>query len=233
MAPVIGITSWPRPVDMLGFDQPNDTVPISYVSSVRRAGGLPVLLPVTPEDQLDELLDAVDGIVLSGGGDLDPARYGVEPAPETDRIDPRRDRFDLALTQRVLERRTPALAVCRGIQVLNVLRGGTLHQHLPSHRLLDRPKEPGHPVLVTAGTRLAGAVGAGALEVNSLHHQGLDRLGQGLVPVAVADDGLVEAVELDSDDHLLAVQWHPELLRHLPLHLALFADLVERSGTGG
>jgi putative glutamine amidotransferase len=229
MAPIIGITSWPRPVDLLGTPQPNQTVPTAYVSSVRRAGGVAVLLPVVPEDGIDDLLDAVDGVVLSGGGDLDPERYDAEAAPETDRVDPFRDRFDLALTERTLARRTPTLAVCRGIQILNVAAGGTLLQDVPSHRCLDRPKASAHGVEIAAESRLAAVVGAARLDVNSLHHQGIDRLGDGLVVTATADDGLVEALEREDDDHLVAVQWHPELLRDRPPHLALFADLVARS----
>jgi putative glutamine amidotransferase len=229
MAPIIGITAWPRPADLLGTPQHNQTVPTSYVSSVRRAGGTPVLLPVAPDDVIDDLLDAVDGVVLTGGGDLDPARYGASRADATDRVDPDRDRFDLAVVLRVLDRRTPALAVCRGIQVLNVAAGGTLTQHVPSHTHLDLPKETSHRVDVVERTRLAGVVGAGPFEVNSLHHQGIDVVGDDLVVTATAEDGLVEGLERAGDDHLLAVQWHPELLRHRPDHLALFEDLVERS----
>lgn len=232
MAPVIGITSWPRPVDLLGTPQPNQTVPTSYVSSVRRAGGVAVLLPVVEESGIDDLLGAVDGVVLTGGGDIEPERYDVAAAPETDRVDPFRDRFDLALTERVLERRTPALAVCRGLQVLNVAAGGTLLQDVPTHRCLDRPKDAAHAVEVASGTRLADAVGASRLDVNSLHHQGVDRVGDGLVVTATADDGLVEALEPQAGDHVLAVQWHPELMRDRAEHLALFADLVARSAAG-
>lgn len=230
MAPIVGITAWPRPVDLLGTPQPNQTVPTSYVSSIRRAGGIPVLLPVAPDDGIDDLLDAVDGVVLTGGGDLQPARYGADIEPETDRVDPDRDRFDLAVMDRVLARRTPALAVCRGIQILNVAAGGTLNQHVPTHTCLDRPKDTAHEVEIVAGTRLATVLGPGRFEVNSLHHQGIDRVGDGLIVSARAPDGLVEGLEPVDRDHLLAVQWHPELLRTRPEHLALFEDLVARSG---
>lgn len=230
MAPIVGITSWPRPVDLLGTPQPNQTVPTSYVSSVRRAGGTAVLLPVVPDDEIDDLLDAVDGLVLTGGGDIEPLRYECATAPETDRIDTHRDRFDLALTTRVLARRTPALAVCRGVQILNVVAGGTLHQHVPTHTCPDRPKDTVHPVDVVPGTRLAAVVGAARrLAVNSLHHQAIDRVGEGLVVTGTAPDGLVEGLERADDDHVHGVQWHPELLRTRPEHLALFVDLVERS----
>lgn len=229
MVPIIGITAWPRPVDLLGTPQPNQTVPTSYVSSVRRAGGTPILLPVAPDDGIDDLLDAVDGVVLTGGGDVEPARYAATDAPETDRVDPDRDRFDLAVTSRVLDRRTPALAICRGIQILNVAAGGTLHQHIPAHTRLDRPKHTAHEVDIVGGTRLAAVLGPGRLEVNSLHHQGIDRVGDGLIVSATAEDGLVEGLECAGGGQVLAVQWHPELLRTRPQHLALFEDLVERS----
>jgi gamma-glutamyl-gamma-aminobutyrate hydrolase PuuD len=229
MAPIIGITAWPRHADLLGSPQHNQTVPTSYVSSVRRAGGTAVVLPVVPDDEVDDLLDAVDGVVLTGGGDLDPASYGAERAAETDRVDPDRDRFDSTVTLRVLERHTPALAVCRGIQILNVVAGGTLDQHVPRHTHLDLPKDTAHEVEVVAGTRLAAVVGPGPFEVNSLHHQGIDRVGGDLLVTATADDGLVEGLERVDDGHILAVQWHPELLRHRPEHLALFEDLVERA----
>ena len=228
MPPIIGITTWPRPVDLLGTPQHNQTVPTSYVSSVRRAGGTPVLLPVAPDDAVDDLLDAVDGVVLTGGGDLEPARYDAEIAPETDRVDPDRDRFDLTVTARVLDRHTPTLAICRGMQILNVAAGGTLCQHVPAHTRLDRPKDTAHEIDVVEGTRLAAVLGPGRFRVNSLHHQGIERVGDGLVVSATADDGLVEGLE-PADDHLLAVQWHPELLRTRPEHLALFEDLVARS----
>ena len=231
MAPIIGISSWPRPVDLLGTPQRNQTVPTSYVSSVSRAGGVPVLLPVVPEEEIDPLLDAVHGLVLTGGGDLDPGGYDAESAPETDRVDPYRDRFDLALTARVLDRRTPTLAICRGIQILNVAAGGTLCQHVPSHTRLDRPKEAVHDVDVVDRTRLSAIVGPGSFAVNSLHHQCVDRIGAGLRVSATADDGIIEGLERDGDDHVHAVQWHPELLRHRPEHLSLFEELVERSST--
>jgi putative glutamine amidotransferase len=229
MAPTIGITAWPRPVDLLGTPQSNQTVPTSYVSSVTRAGGVAVLLPVVADDDIDGMLDAVDGVVLTGGGDIAPDRYGTEQEPETDRVDPRRDRFDLAVTERLLERRTPTLAVCRGLQILNIATGGTLHQHVPTHTRLDVPKQTAHEVTVEPGTRLAGIVGAARLAVNSLHHQAVDQVGDGLRASARADDGIVEGLERIDDDHIHGVQWHPELLRDRPDHLALFEELVHRS----
>ena len=229
MAPTIGITAWPRSVDLLGTPQPNQTVPTSYVSSVTRAGGVPVLLPTVDEEHIDDLLATVDAVVLTGGGDVAPDRYGSPVDPETDRVDPRRDRFDVAVARRLLERRTPTLAVCRGLQIVNVACGGSLHQHVPTHRCLEQPKDTAHEVTVAPTSRLAAITGTERLGVNSLHHQAVADLGDGLVVTARADDGLVEALEVVGDDHLVAVQWHPELLRDRPQHLGLFEDLVQRA----
>ena len=221
----IGITTWPRPVDVDGAPEPNETVPHAYVRAVHKAGGLPLLLPVL--DDVGDLLAAVDGVVVTGGGDVDPARYGAEPHPETGGIDPARDDFDTVLWNELLARRIPTLGVCRAVQILNVVRGGTLHQHLPAHRLGNGL----HPVTVQPDSRLAEVVGTTELEVNSLHHQGVDRVGDGLVVTARSGDGGVEALEVEGAPHVLAVQWHPELLRYRPEQLALFEDLVSRSGS--
>lgn len=224
--PRIGITSWPRPVDQNGTPEPNDTVPRAYVRAVRKAGGLPVLLPLLDPADVDDLLASVDGIVVSGGGDVDPARYGEEPRPELWGVDPKRDDFDHVLWHRLLDRPLPVLGVCRGAQTLNVALGGTLVQHLDDH-----PHEPGdlHLAEVADGSQLAGVVGAGAIDVNSLHHQAIEKRGEGVVVTATGHDGTVEAIEVEGAPHVLAVQWHPELLRHEPRHLALFEDLVRRA----
>lgn len=225
MKPRIGLTTWPRAVDVDGTPEPNETVPRAYVRSIEKVGGLPLLLPVT--DDVDDLLDAVDGIIVTGGGDVDPARYGEAAAPETDGVDERRDEFDLALWRRILDRRMPALGICRGVQVLNVAFGGTLHQHLPEHRLGDGL----HPVTVEPSSRLAAVLGTTSIEANSLHHQAVARVGEGLRVTATSAEGGVEALEVDGHPEVLAVQWHPELLRHVPAQLALFDDLVSRSGS--
>lgn len=225
MKPRIGITTWPRPVDVDGRPEPNETVPHAYVRAVQKAGGLPLLLPVV--DDVDDLLASVDGVIVTGGGDVDPARYGAPPHPETGGVDPARDQFDTVLWNRLLDGGIPTLGVCRAVQILNVVRGGTLHQHLPEHRLGDGL----HPATIEPGSRLAAVVGATELEVNSLHHQGVDRVGEGLVVTARSPDGAVEALEVDGAPHVLAVQWHPELLRYRPEQLALFEDLVSRSGS--
>jgi putative glutamine amidotransferase len=209
--PRIGITSWPRPIAIGSVQEPNETVPRAYVRSVVKAGGLPILLPVLGSESIDDVLDTVDGIVVAGGGDVDPLSYGEELAPETTDVDAERDAFDIALWRAIIEHNVPTLGVCRGMQILNVALGGTLVQHVEGHR------GGGHGIRFTDGRHV---------EVNSLHHQAIDRLGDGLTAIAHADDGVVEAVTIDG---LLAVQWHPELLRHEPAHLALFGQVVERA----
>lgn len=219
-------------MEVLGIAQPNDTVPRDYVRSVRLAGGLPVLLPLTGPDDVEELVDAVDGVVVAGGGDVDPARYGAEPEPDVWGVDSDRDAFDLRLWEVVVERGVPALGVCRGLQTLAVHLGGRLHQHVPAHQHTGVPYGTAHPVSVAPGSRLAEVVGDGALGVNSLHHQVVSEAGSGRV-VARADDGAIEAIEVDGAPEVLAVQWHPELLPDRSPHRALFTDLVRRADRRG
>lgn len=226
--PRIGITSSPRDVPYEGVPERCDTYPTSYVRSVVKAGGLPILLPVVDGEVLDELLASIDALVLTGGGDVDPRRYGADLHEATGNVDGPRDDHDADLIGRLLSRPMPTLGICRGTQILNVVFGGTLDQHRPDHDVAAA-KDTAHDVDVAEGSRLAGIVGPGRLGVNSLHHQTLGRLGDGVRPVAVSPDGVVEAIELDEHDHVLAVQWHPEELRHRPEHLALFEDLVTRA----
>jgi putative glutamine amidotransferase len=192
--------------------------PRSYVSAVQAAGGLAVLLP--PDDAAaedpDELLDRLDGLLLAGGTDVDPAAYGARPHPELGNTVPERDRFELALAHRALERGLPLLAICRGMQMLNVACGGTLVQHVPDvvgHE--EHRHTPGqfadHEVRLEAGSIAARAAGADRLAVKSHHHQGVDEVGEGLVATAWADgDGLVEAIEDRGRRFALGVLWHPE-----------------------
>jgi putative glutamine amidotransferase len=198
-----------------------DTVtmlPRSYATAVQAAGGLALLLP--PDEAAteapDPLLDRVEALILAGGSDLGPATYGAAPHPETSGIWPERDRFELALARRALEREMPVLGVCRGMQALNVARGGTLVQHLPD--LLDRDDHrhtPGafadHEVRLERGSLAGTAAAAEQITVKSHHHQGIDELGEGLVASgwSVSDD-LVEAIELPEHPFVLGVLWHPE-----------------------
>ena len=202
------------------WNQPAALLPDGYVNAVRQAGGLALL--TTPERQLvqepDELLERVDGLLLSGGHDMDPGCYGAERHEATNNVDALRDAFEIALTRRAVQRNMPVLGICRGIQVLNVAFGGTLHQHLPEsvgHE--DHRRVPGsfdgadHDVRLTPGSLAALAAGELLHATKSHHHQGVDRIGEGLVVTGTATlDGLTEAIELPERRFVLGVQWHPE-----------------------
>jgi putative glutamine amidotransferase len=182
-------------------------------------------------DDAHALLDRLDGLVFSGGPDLDPAAYGQARhpllGPDVDRV---ADDYELGLLAAALERDVPLLAICRGLQALNVARGGTLHQHLPGHRQTAPPYEPTHPVTVAAGSPLHRLTGHRRLHVNSFHHQAVDRLGAGLEVIARAGDGTVEALHDPAARFALGVQWHAETLTHLPEHAGLLTALVAAAG---
>ena len=198
----------------------------AYVKAVQRGGGVPVILPVVDPNDIDALLDAVDAVVITGGRDLDPATYGQTSHPQLGPIDPVRDASDIAMARAVVARNQPTLAVCRGIQILNVALGGTLHQHVDHHMRLDQYNLDAHTVTIEPNSRLAQIVGTETLGVNTLHHQVLDDLGSGVRAVARNEQGHVEGIEIDGAPSVLGVQWHPEFLRHRPDHLALFRQLV-------
>ena len=210
---------------------------LSYTQAVQEAGGIAVVLPAHGyADDVDALLDRLDGLLFSGGPDLAPATYGQLPhprlGPDVDRI---ADEYELALLAAAARRDLPMLAICRGMQALNVARGGTLHQHLPDrtelgHRQAHEPFEPAHPVTVTAGSLLHGLSGHRRLAVNSFHHQAIDRLGAGLEICARASDGTVEAVCDPTARFCLGVQWHAELLTHRPEQAVLFEALLTAAG---
>jgi putative glutamine amidotransferase len=228
MRPVIGITSYAEEVAWGAWVEAAALVPISYVHAIERAGGRPLIVPPSDES-IDETLAVLDGIVFSGGSDLDPAHYGADPHPETDEAREVRDRAELALLSAALERDVPVLAVCRGSQVLNVARGGDLVQHLPDVVGDEKHKHtPGsfadHDVEVDPGTRLGGILGARA-PVKSHHHQGFGRLGEGLRESARAEDGTVEALEDPSKRFAVGVLWHPEAGEDA----ALFEELVREA----
>jgi putative glutamine amidotransferase len=187
--------------------------PRTYSLAVQRAGGLALILP--PDDVVaespDELLDMLDGLILAGGSDVDPGSYGAKPHDETRDTRPERDRFEIALGTRALERDMPVLGICRGMQMMNVIQGGTLNQHLG--RELHR-HTPGafadHGVRLEPGSLAARVVGDERTEVQSAHHQGLEELGEGVVPSGYADDGIVEAIDLPGQRFAVGVLWHPE-----------------------
>jgi gamma-glutamyl-gamma-aminobutyrate hydrolase PuuD len=225
--PLIGITTYVTPAKWSYWDLEAALIPADYVRAVERAGGRALLVPPA-SDGLDETLDALDGIIFSGGSDLDPDTYGADAHPETTGIVPERDRFELALLQAALARDMPVLAICRGSQVLNVARGGDLVQHLPDVVGDERHKHtPGvwadHDVDVDQESRLGAVVGEHA-PVKSHHHQGLGRLGDGLRDVAWADDGTVEAVEDPERRFTLGVLWHPEAGEDMKLFEALVEE---------
>lgn len=207
---------------------------LPYLKGLEAAGGLPLVMPPLPEEAIEPLLDRLDGILLSGGPDIDPQTYEADPHPELGPTEPDLDRFELAVAARADARELPILAICRGTQALNIVRGGALHQHLPdiseqiAHRQMTPGDQPSHAVEVEAGSRLAATLeGSERLEVNSFHHQAIDRLGAGLVVSARAPDGTIEAVEDPSRRFLIGVQWHAETLTHRPFEAALFEDFVD------
>jgi len=228
--PVIGITAYAQDAKWGVWHVPAVLIPLSYVDAVEGAGGRAVLIPPT-EVGIEETLDALDGVVFSGGADVDPSRYGAEPHPETDTPQTRRDAGELALLQAALARDVPVLAICRGFQLLNVARGGDLIQHLPEKVGHDVHKQvPGefveHPVEIKGGSRLASIVGESS-DVTSHHHQALGRVGDGLVETAWAADGTLEAIEDPSRRFTVGVQWHPEAGEDAALFEALVAEARE------
>jgi putative glutamine amidotransferase len=252
-APLVGISSYAEPARWGPWRLPCALLPLAYAEQVAAAGGVPVLLPPLPGETA--AVGRLDAVILSGGGDLDPAGYGAPPHPETTRVQPERDRAELNLLAAALAARLPVLAICRGLQLVNTSRGGTLQQHLPDaggHRAA-----PGtfgtHRVRVAPGSRLASLLGPPAdggerwLDVPTAHHQAIDRLGDGLVATAWAADGTIEAVELAGaerrsggsggspprastgrDQFLIAVQWHPEQGTDPRLFQALLAAARHR-----
>ena len=213
-APVIGLTAYSEPAQWAVWQAPAVLLPASYVQQVSAAGGIPVLLP--PVAGVATAVARLDGLILTGGGDIHPGRYGESPHPRTTRVSEPRDAAELAVLGEAFDAGLPVLGVCRGMQLLNVARGGTLRQHLPEDA--GHAPAPGtfgsHPVRVAPGSRLAAILGGGAdgIDVPTAHHQAVDALGAGLVATAWAADGVVEAVELRAagDPFVLAVQWHPE-----------------------
>lgn len=218
--PLIGVCAALEPARWAVWDMPADLLPRMYVEAVQQAGGAAVLLPVDQGwiDRPDDALDAIDGLLLAGGSDVDPASYGAEPHPKTVGVLPLRDACEIALLRAALERDMPVLGICRGMQLMNVARGGTLIQHLTDF-VGDRRHQPklgdfegtGHPVVLTKGSAVAGAAGATELVAPSHHHQAVDRLGEGVVISgrSVSDD-LPEALELAGSSFAIGVQWHPE-----------------------
>ena len=212
-----------------------------YMRAIELAGGLPVVLPPLGHDTIAPLLDRLWGVCLSGGPDIDPEGYG-EPTrnPQLGATEPGLDAYELALAQLADARGMPVLGICRGVQALNVARGGTLHQHVGDftdgsieHRQAARGRIATHAVRIDPASRLARIMGVTEADVNSFHHQAADRLGEGLHAVAWAPDGIVEGIESDEPRLYLGVQWHVESLVDRPEHLAIFRELVEEADAYG
>ncbi|MCK6079804.1 gamma-glutamyl-gamma-aminobutyrate hydrolase family protein [Microbacterium sp. EYE_5] len=215
--PVIGLTTYLERAVQGVWDVRASFLPQQYFDAVTASGGVAVLLPPQPSAKAaaEVVLDGLDGLILTGGLDVQPELYGAPRNPLTDPARADRDEWELALLAGARERGIPVFGICRGLQLINVAYGGTLHQHLPEALGTERYKIGGgvfaeNTVEVDADTKLAGLIGAGPYGVHSYHHQGVDRLGEGLVVTARTDDGLVQAFETPGDDYLVAVQWHPE-----------------------
>jgi putative glutamine amidotransferase len=232
--PVIGICAAVERASWAAWREvPAALVPVTYSHSVQAAGGIPIILPPDPvaADQPDLILDRIEGLVLGGGADIDPGSQGADRHPETTGTNPDRDRFELALARRALEREMPLLGVCRGMQILNVAVGGTLDQHLPERLGHERHRPvPGtwteHEVRLAPGSLAARAAGAERITIKSHHHQGIGEVGEGLEASAWdTDDELIEAIESPDGAFALGVLWHPEE----DPDDRVIASLVERS----
>jgi len=235
LKPIIGITcsyDWNK-----GYFRLNR----AYVTAIERAGGVPIILPSISPDNIREIVGIVDGVLLSGGVDIDPHLYGEKPIHKMGKIDPDRDLFEIELTKEVLRRELPLLAICRGIQVLNVAAGGTLYQdiesqvkgsikhkwHTPSG--LDAPPSyPTHIVKIKAGSMLHKIFGKQELRVNSFHHQAVKDVGKKFIATAWAEDEVIEAIEYTGSSFILGVQWHPEWMMNSEM-MKIFEEFVKRA----
>ena len=223
--PVIGIATQTLP-GVPGERQPCWLMGRSYVEELRKVGGVPWVIPLVPhdEDTLNEIFSRLDGVFVTGGVDVDPTRYGEAKSPLCGTTDPDRDAVELLLLKYAMANELPVLAVCRGIQILNVLGGGTLYQDVSAmvpaalkHDYFPTPAQPSrkylaHDITVKAGSKLGAILGDGVVPVNSMHHQAIKDLAPGLAPTAFAPDGIIEGVEGTGDQYVIAVQWHPEEL---------------------
>lgn len=234
--PIIGLTTYLEQAQTGVWDVRAAFLPAVYFDAINRAGGIAVLLPPQPVDSgiASRVLDGLDGLIITGGKDVDPARYGQEPHATTD--DPRRDRdaWEDALITGAIDRQLPFFGICRGLQVLNVARGGTLNQHLPEIVGSTRYSAGGGTFSVNEVTIGKNGLVPGllrdtpTLDVKSYHHQSIDRLADGLTVTARSDDGTIQAVEVDSMGFGIAVQWHPEQDGD---DLRLFSGLVDAART--
>lgn len=220
-----------HPTERSGLEQ-------AYIQAVVQAGGTPLLIPHVSSAHRQNLLRLAQGVLLPGGIDVDPRRYGQEAKPWCGRIDPIWDALDFSLAEHARAHNLPLLAICRGVQVLNASFGGTLHQDIneeivhPLKHMQDAPRwHVGHSVTLAEGTKLRAIAGAAAIDVNTLHHQCIQTVAPGLRAAALAPDGVIEAVESSESSFILGVQWHPEAMVAGHSHARrLFAALVEQAG---
>ena len=231
--PVIGLTTYRQQARSGVWDVPASFLPAVYLEGVTRTGGIAVLLPPQPVDGAiaEQVIGRLDGLILTGGKDVDPAAYGQQPHPATEEPASDRDEWEFALLRAAIDRRVPVLGICRGPQVINVALGGTLHQHLPDvlghsgHRVADATFAS-HTAHIAAGSRLNRLLGE-SIQTRCYHHQAIDQVASGLVASARCD-GIIEGIESAGEDFVVGVQWHPE--ENLE-DLRLFAALVQAAGT--
>lgn len=232
MKPVIGLTTYLEQAGTDGCGTVNAAfLPETYLKPIIAAGGVPILLPPQPvvADVVEMLIGRLDGLVVPGGWDVDPALYGQAPHPETDLPRPERDAWEQALIQEAIRQDVPLLCICRGEQLLNVTLGGTLHQHLPDVVGNGQYQPGGYnfnriPVEIKAGSRLEQLIGSNPGTVPVSHHQAVDKLGDGLIAVAWSEDQVVEAIEYPAATFTMGIQWHPE---ELPEDFGIFRGFVE------
>jgi len=247
MRPLIGVTTsevrLAEQVEQVAHTDPprqEMALGLSYMAAVERARGVPVVIPPLADDALDPLLERLDGVVLSGGPDIDPVAYGEPRHPALGPTWRELDRTELELARRANAMDLPLLAICRGAQALNVAQGGTLHQHLPDafdHEVVHQQRgvsaKRAHVVTVAEGSRLADALGTSEVEVNSYHHQAPKELGAGVEAVAWAEDGVIEGIEMPGRDFVVGVQWHAEGMPDAEHSQRLFGSFVETARERG
>jgi putative glutamine amidotransferase len=212
---------------------------LTYLRAVQEAGGIPVVTTLLSADAIDSLLAHVDGVCLSGGPDIDPSFYGEAPHAQLGPTWPELDAFELAVARAADARGLPILAICRGAQVFNIARRGSLYQHLPdvvgeviNHRQLESGTQATHGIVLAGSSRLRTLLDCPRTQVNSFHHQAIAELGENLIVTAHADDGSIEAVEATDREFAVAVQWHAETMIDRPGHAALFAGLIDAARDG-